>query len=294
MDTSDPHASDAAATPVFLKWPLRDLRTWVRHFMRAEIPVLASTAQALEELRAREDDIGPGDLGPVLRADPLMTVKFMAHVATLRRDEDDTETESITSALVMTGITPFFNRFGPQPTVEDRLREQPEALAALYEVLQRSERAAHFAMAFAVHRSDTDVDMIHEAAFLHDFAELLMWCHAPDLMLQVRQAQQRDPGLRSVLAQRSLLNVELDDLRQALLRLWHLPRLLIRISDGKHADHPSVQNVVLASRLARHTMKGWDNPALGSDVEELSRLLNASPRVTLAFLHKVDSASAPG
>jgi HD-like signal output (HDOD) protein len=106
---------------------------------------------------------------------------------------------------------------------------------------------------------------------LHDFAELLMWCHAPDLMQQVRQAQQRDPALRSVLAQRSLLNVELDDLRQALLRLWHLPRLLIRISDGKHADHPSVQNVVLASRLARHTMKGWDNPALGSDVEELSR-----------------------
>ena len=41
-------------------------------------------------------------------------------------------------------------------------------------------------------------------------------------------------------------------------------------------------------------MKGWDNPALGSDVEELSQLLNASPRVTLAFLHKVDSASAPG
>jgi hypothetical protein len=84
------------------------LRSWVRHFMRAGIPILAGTAQALEDLRAREDDIGPGDLGPVLRADPLMTVKFFAHVATLRRDEEATETESITSALVMTGITPFF------------------------------------------------------------------------------------------------------------------------------------------------------------------------------------------
>lgn len=293
MAPSEPPDTPSVVTPAFLNWPLRDLRAWVRLLVRAEVPILASTAQAIEALRAREDDIGPADLSPVLRADPLMTVKFFAHVATLRRHDDATETESITSALVMTGITPFFKHFGPQATVEDRLREHSAALEAVHELLQRSARAAHFAMAFAVHRSDTDVDVIHEAAFLHDFAELLVWCHAPALMLKIRQAQTQDPSLRSSVAQRSVLNIELDDLRQALLRLWRLPKLLIRISDGKHADHPSVQNVVLASRLARHTMKSWDNPALSSDVEALSKLLNAAPRVTLAFLHKVDGSTEP-
>ena len=133
-----------------------------------------------------------------------------------------------------------------------------------------------------------DAGVIHLAAMLHDFAEMLMWCHAPTLELKIRAAQRADPTLRTASIQRSVLNIELDDLRQALMKMCRLPELLVRLSDGRHPDHANVRNVVLAVRLARHTMHGWDNAALPDDIDDIAALLNASPRVTLAFLHKID------
>jgi HD-like signal output (HDOD) protein len=100
--------------------------------------------------------------------------------------------------------------------------------------------------------------------------------------------QKANPTLRTAALQRFVYNVDLDDLGQALMKLWHLPALLVRICDGKHPEHPSVRNVVLAARLARHIAQGWDNPAVPDDVQEIAKLLNAPVRVALAFLHKVD------
>lgn len=284
--------TDLSATPqapiAYLTEPLRDLAAWVRYFSEAEIPVLAETAKALEELRANEEDVDPGTLAAVIESDPLMTIKFMAHVASRRRADDTTETETVISSLVMTGVLPFFRNFGPQPTVEDRLQDLPLAQDGLRALLDRAKRGAHFAMAFAVHRADTDAAVIHQAAYLHDFAEMLMWCHAPTLALEIRAMQQANPTLRSANLQRFVYNIDLDDLRQALMKLWHLPSLLVRISDGKHPDHPSVRNVLLAVRLARHTAQGWDNAAIPDDVDDIAQLLNALPRVVLSFLRKVE------
>jgi HD-like signal output (HDOD) protein len=191
----------------------------------------------------------------------------------------------------MMGISPFFRAFGPQPTLEERLHEQPLALQGLRELLRRAQRAGHFALGFAVHRGDTDAGVIHQAAFLHDFTEMLLWCHAPTLALKIRDAQVADATLRTASVQRTVLGIELDDLRQALMKLWRLPELLVRISDGKHADHPTVRNVVLAVRLARHTMQGWENAAIPDDIEDIAKLLNASPRVALAFVRKIDRSA---
>lgn len=283
---------DPVVAPMhYLSEPLRDLAAWTRYFREAEIPVLAATSKALEELRAIEDDVDASMISAAIQADPLMTLKVLAHVALTRRPGVATETENVTSSLVMMGISPFFRAFSLQPTLEDRLQDQPLALQGLRELLHRAERAGHFALGFAVHRSDTDADVIHQAAFLHDFAEMLMWCHAPTLQLKILDAQKADPTLRTASVQRSVLGIELADLRQALTKLWRLPELLVRISDGKHAEHPTVRNVVLAVRLARHTMQGWENPALPDDIEDIAKLLNASPRVALAFVHKIDHST---
>ena len=227
-------------------------------------------------------------LTPVIQADPLMTLKLMAHVATLRRPGAITETESVTTSLILMGISPFFRRFGPQPTVEDWLADQPKALCGVRHLLGRAERAGQFALGFAVHRGDTDATIIHQAAFLHDFAEILIWLHAPTLAVQMHEAQVADPTLRSSAVQKAVLGVELPDLQLALMKLWRLPELLVNISDERHAERATVQCVVLAVRLARHTAVDWNNPAVPDDVADIARLCNASPRATLAFLHKID------
>jgi HD-like signal output (HDOD) protein len=269
--------------------PLADLSAWVACFRGAEIPVMADTADALEAMREREDDVDANLIGEMIANDPLMTLKVMAYGAKNRSARVVTEPETVTSTLVMMGISPFFRAFGPQPVLEDMLSDRPEALAGLNEVLCRASRAANFALSFAVHRFDPDAAVIHQAALLHDFAEMLLWCHAPDLALAIRDAQRADPALRTTTEQRRTLHVDLLDLQHALMLEWHLPDLLVRITDDKQAKHQNVQCVMLGVRLARHTAAGWDNAAIPDDVRDVAHLLNLSADATLSLLRDLDA-----
>jgi HD-like signal output (HDOD) protein len=267
--------------------PLKDLDAWVAFLHGAEIPVLGQTADALEALRANEDGVDANSIGEMIASDPLMTLKVLAYAAAHRTSRVVTDTETVTSALVLMGISPFFAAFGPQPTVEEWLVERPAALVGLDESLRRAHRGANFALAFAVHRMDPDAAAIHAAALLHDFADMLLWCHAPLLALRLRALHQAEPTLRFREAQLRVLNVELAPLHQALMKAWRLPELLIRIADDRHAQQPNAKCVKLALRLARHTAQGWDDPAIAHDVGEIASLLNLSPAAALQFVQAI-------
>jgi HD-like signal output (HDOD) protein len=269
--------------------PLRTLPAWTECLVAAEIPVMAATAEALEALRTKEDDVDANLLGEMIASDPLMTLKVLIHAGGQRSRRRVTDTETVTAALVMMGISPFFTAFAAQPTIEQALQDSPEALAGLNEVLRRAHRAANFALGFAVRRMDHDAAVIHQAALLHDFAEMLLWCHAPALALRIHQAQRTDPTLRSSTIQLEVLNIELRDLQQSLMQAWRLPELLVRITDDRHAQHPSAKSVVLAIQLARHTAKGWDNAAIPDDVHDIAQLLNLSDGATLQLLNELDT-----
>lgn len=278
---------DCLVDPLPLSRPLPDLETWADHFQRAQIPILASTAEAVEALREREDDVDANLIGEMVAGDPLMTLRVLSFAAVHRPPRMVTDTGTVTAAVVMMGISPFFRAFGELPTVEDRLSEPPEALSGIQTVLRRSHRAATYALAFAVHRMDPDAALIHQAALLHDFAELLLWCHAPALALELRHLQSADPTLRSVVAQRAVLGIELSALQLALMRAWRLHDLLVKSADIQHAERPSVKSVMLAVRLARHSALGWENAALADDFNELTGLLNLSIIATRDFIQDV-------
>ena len=278
-----PHAHEP------LTQALPDLRRWTTYFEDAEIPVLASSAHQLEQWRETEDAVDAHLIGEAFSNDPLMTLKVLSFASAQRSGRLLADAETVTAAIVLLGITPFFTAFGQQPTIEDRLAGQPEAFGGLQRVLRRAERAARFALGFAVHRTDPDAQVIHSAALLHDFAEMLLWCYAPQLALRIQHAQRVDPSLRSTVAQRAVLNIELGDLEQALMRSWRLPELLRHITDDKRGHDPQVQCVRLAVRLARHTADSWGNPAVPDDLKEISELLNLNPEHTLILLQDLDS-----
>ena len=279
-----------ATPPVFITRAPRDVAAWSALFDLQRLPVLESTAAALEEMRVMEDGVDAHMLADAVVSDPLMTLKLLAHVAHLRRGRDGGEVETVTQALVMLGIPPFFRAFGPQQTPQAWLAGQPEALAGFEAVLSRSHRAARFAMGFAVHRMDHDAPVIHEAALLHDFAELLLWLHAPALALQIAGLQAADNTLRSAVAQQAVLNTDLAALQHALMLAWRLPSLLVRITDN-HSKEPTsqVRNVLLAIAVARHSALGWDNAALPDDVRSVAALLHLSQDAALRLLREIDS-----
>ena len=276
----------------FITRPPSTLAEWLGCFSPASLPVLASTAFRLEELRLVDEAADAVDahmLAEHIGVDPLATLKLLAHVAALRRGREGGEPETVTAALVMLGIPPFFRAFGQQPIAEDLLAVHPQALQGFTQVLRRCRRAANFAIGFAVHRMDHDAAVIHEAALLHDFAELLLWLHAPALALEIQARQEAEPTLRSAALQLAVLNIDLTELEHALMQAWHLPRLLVDITDD-HAVQPNAQvrNVMLAIRVARHSANGWDNPALPDDLRDIGQLLQLAPDAVERLLRDID------
>lgn len=268
----------------FLTRPLRDVNAWVRFFCDAEIPVLASTAQCIDEMATDEDSADVNVLADTINEDPLMTLSLLRHVASQRRGHQVSAPETVLEALVLIGVCPLFRTFGHLPTVQDWLSDSPEALDGLNHVIAQGDRAARFAQGFAAHRSDPDASVIHEVALLHHVVEMLFWLHAPQLALEIIQRQAAQPGLRTIQAQKEVLGIDFRELRLALMREWKLPELLVQLVDDGRASNAQVQSVLLAVRLARHTTHGWDHPALNDDIRDIAELLHLGIEPTRRLL----------
>lgn len=274
---------------------LPSLRAWTDALNRVEIPVLPGSVAEIAQLREIEDTRGTVDahtLAESLQGDPLMTLKVMVHVSRYCTRMSVEPPETVVGAIVMLGISPFFKAFGDVHTALEHLREQPDALSGLLKVITRARRSAHFAMGFALRRQDEDVLVIQEAALLHDFAEMLLWCHAPGLALSMATRLKADHTIRSADIQKEVLGIELGDLAQELMHQWQLPALLVRCTDDHNAQDPKVRSVMLGVRIARHTQYGWDDPhaqaALPDDVSEVARLLNLGNDAALRLLKGMD------
>lgn len=256
--------------------PYADLQAWVAYFSQAPLPVLRHTVSELDQLRGNAEQVNGRVLSSIILQDPLMTLRVLAYIQQHRRKSQTSDITTIERALMMIGVGPFFRAFEHLPLVEESLKPYPKALLGLLKVIARARRAAHWAREWALTRHDLDIDEITVATLLHDVAEILMWCFAPNLALRVREMQNRDRTLRSSIAQQQVYNVDLQSLQLALAQTWHLPELLATLMDRKHAEHPRVRNVTLAVDLARHSANGWDDAALPDDYAAIEDLLHIS------------------
>ncbi len=270
-----------------LQSPLPSLDSWVNYLSQAEIPVLKRTARELARLRENEENVTGRQLAGVILQDPLMALRVLAYIEANRRKSQTADITTIDRAVMMIGVTPFFARFENLPTVEEGLKELPQALIGLLRVIARSRQASLFARDWAVLRHDLDVDEVTIGALLHDSAEVLLWCFAPSLMLNIRSRQADNPGLRSSAAQQAVLGIQLTDLQLALAKAWRLPELLQNLMDDNHAEHPRVRNVINAVNLARHAANGWNDPAIPDDLSEVCKLLNLSEESLMERLRRL-------
>lgn len=258
--------------------PLQDTEAWLVLFSNSSLPILRQTQRRLEEMREDIDRVDPRDLAHVILQDPIMAVRVLAYIQPLRGRALQNDITTIAGAIMMSGLQPFFNRFHELPTIEGMLKgEDPHALLGVLRIIQRAQRAALYAHDWATWRHDLNMEEVRIAALLHDLAEILVWCFAPKLGLRILAEQTAQPTMRSATAQLKVLGITLQELQQALCRVWHLPELLQHLMDDDNTSPPRVRNVILAVRLARHSAHGWDDPALPDDYQDIGELLHLSP-----------------
>jgi HD-like signal output (HDOD) protein len=274
----------------FIREPLGSRGAWATAFEWEQLPVLSATVAEIERLRRMEDDVDAHRLSDVISRDPFLTVKLFAYLAKRRPGREETVPETVTGCLLMLGIPPFFAHFTGLRTVESVLSADAAAVDGLGAVLDRSQRASDFALAFAVHRMDHDAPLIHSAALLHEFTEMLLWLKAPRLAGEIARRQRILPQLRSSDAQRAVLKVSLAELQQELMTRWYIPQALTSLINPELAGSSAqALTVELATRVARHSAKGWDNPAIPDDVRDIAELLQIGVEPAQHLLTEIDS-----
>jgi HD-like signal output (HDOD) protein len=269
-----------------LTQPLSSVNAYVEYFTRQPLPVLRHTTNELATLREDIENVTQKDIAAVVLTDPLMTLRLLGWLEAHRRDAQNHDIATVSSALVMMGVEPFFKVFQDLTTVEEVLADKPQALLGLLKVIRMARKAAHYAHDWAVVRHDFDVDEITIAALLRQVTDLVCWINAPDLTQQVYAMQRADRNLRSTIAQREVFGTTAHELQLALIQNWHLPELLVHLLDESQADHPRVRTITLAADFARHVSAGWENAALPDDIATLSALLRIPPE---ALMRRIDA-----
>lgn len=255
------------------------LGQWIARLDQVDLPVLQRSIDALTDLRARDDECDAQSLCPIVLADPFLTVRVLSHVARNRSRRVEGEVLTVNAAVLLMGVAPMMRHLDELTAVETLLADMPDAMAGVEGVLARSYRAARLALAYAVHRGDLEAELLHEAALLHDFAELLGWVYAPSLALSLRREASDEPGRSRQALERRILGATFSELEQAVMERWHMPAVLTRVTDDRRADTPRARTVMMAARVARHTEQGWGLPCLQEDFLAVGDLLGITPLV---------------
>ena len=263
---------------------INGLAGWVAFLSQADIPVLKQTARELDALRQDANKLSARGVADAIAADPMLTVKLLRYLQQHKRRSQTSEVVQVEQALLMLGVEAFYNKVPASPNVQDTMRGQTPALIELLHVVHRSHRSSEYARDWAIRLNDMHYEEVRVAALLHDLAEMLLWCYAPQQMLQIRALQQQDKTLRSRVAQEHVLGFNLPDLQKVLVKEWSLPQLLLELMDDSNAGKPRVRNVTLAVNLARHSANGWNDAALPDDYRDMGALLRIPPAEAMALV----------
>ena len=242
--------------------------------------MLQRTVVELARLREDEDRVGARNIAQVLLHDPLFTLRVLRYLQAHRRNVQTADITTLEHALMMLGIGPFFTHFVNLPVVEEVMASQPLAIDGLMRVAYRAHHAALYARDWANLRRDSRADEVAIAALLHDLAEMLLWCFAPVTSLRISEMMRTEEHLRSSVAQTRVLGFKISQLQHKLIGEWKLAPVLQELMDDSHGSQPRSANAALAVSLARHSVSGWDNPALPDDYVGIQQLLKLSPPET--------------
>ena len=275
-----------------IEQPFKTKEAWIEYLNAVDMPVLRQTIHRLDEARQSIDRVNGRDIAAIVLHDPLLSIKVLAYIQQFRRAYLHSDITTIANAIMMIGVEPFFAHFESLKTIEALLKDEPQALLGVLHVIRRVQRASYYARKWAFERHDMNIEEIELAALLHDLAEILLWCFAPRLAVEIRRRQQANPALHSTTAQFQVLGIHLFDLQLALCDAWQLPELLKALMDDANADLPRVRNVILAVNLARHSANDWNNPALPDDFAAIEGLLHIDRPTLFARLNVPDEIAA--
>ena len=125
----------------------------------------------------------------------------------------------------------FYRNLSPDFLVDDRLKSKIFTLTHLLKLIKRAHLAAYYAADGAALHKGLHFHEIWIATLLHDFAEMLMWCFAPEKMNTIFDMLKKDKSLRGKDAQAQVLGFHLSDLQKELINTYAMPSSLMQLME---------------------------------------------------------------
>lgn len=264
---------------------MKSLTEWVEGTTLEALPVLHRTVSAISYMARNTENLSATDISEIVLHDPLMTLKVIGLVNAKSRGRFGAGIASAQGAVIMLGVPPFFRHFAALSAIEDTMQGREKERDGLLNCLSRVHHAAWQARDLATLRADVKAEEVYIGALLHDMGEMVMWCVAPELMLQILKAVRRDKISR-VAAENNILGFSLWEFQLALAEAWKLPELLLTFMDNKNTTNPRALMAIICSALARHAVTGWHSPRLLADYEVIAGQFNFSVDEVIAVVHR--------
>ena len=263
---------------------MKSLEQWVEETTLEALPVLRRTALAISRMSRNSGNLSATDISDIVLRDPLMTLKLISFVNLKSRGRFGSGIVTAQGAVIMMGIPPFFGNFSGLSTIEDTMKERKKEMKGLLGCLSRAYHAAWQTRDLATLRADVKAEEVYIGALLHDMGEIVMWCIAPELMLQIRKIIRLDKTTHEE-AERKVLGFSLWEFQLALAKAWKLPELLLSFMDNQNANNPRSLMVTICSALARHAETGWHSPRLLADYEVIAGQFNFPTGEVISIVH---------
>jgi HD-like signal output (HDOD) protein len=255
---------------------------WTAYLEHMELPVLASSQQALVDLEAsRGEMLAASELADLLLNDPLLALRLLkdANQRLPRHlSRDITTPLGIVLAL---GTERFRQQIDAAPKADS-------SNTGFFDCLSRAVLSARIATALAGLHYDLDPGEVALATLLSNAGEMELWAFAPDLPHAAREELHSGRATRSEQAQFQTCGFAFKSLTLLLIEHWNLPTLIRQLIRGDTGQRAQLAR--LARDMARHISHSNSDPALPDDVRLAAKLTNARMETVIQALPVLNEA----
>jgi hypothetical protein len=253
---------------------------WAAYLEHMELPVKASSKQALLELEAsRGDLLSANELAELMLDDPLFTLRLLkdANQRLPRRMAKDITTPL--GVILALGSARFSEQLEHAPEVSHDNQ-------GFVEYESRAALASRVALVFGSFHHDLDPGELALAAMLSNAGEIELWAFAPELPLAALAELKSGRARRSEEAQRQSCGFAFKDLTLLMCEHWQLPPLILQLIRGDQNMRAKLAR--LATDTARHLSNGAADPGLPHDIIEAVKLTGAPVTALVSGLPALD------
>jgi len=247
-----------------MRW---EIDQWVAYLKDRSTPVLLATREIFQSLKspgADASEISPREITALVNEDPYLAVKLLREAERLRSKRLGKETTTQLAAILQIGSDDLHSLIAGSEVVDS---DHP----GWHRCVSTAVMASNLARSWSNFRSDLSPEEISLAALLSETGELLLWHFAPELPSKAIEEFESGRANRTGVAQLNTAGFTFQQLTMALADEWKLPKVISQLIRG--VDQPRTHIAGLTIDCARHLIQDIENPALPSDITNLSKYL---------------------